>query len=80
MAQKRFCIIQPFSEKGVPLRVLAREHGIPYRAAQHWEKRWHLVFSLERVLIGGTKRAAKGCWPDRALSVFTDLHGLFVGV
>ena len=36
LAQKRFCIIQPFLEKGVPLRVLAREHGIPYRTAQHW--------------------------------------------
>jgi hypothetical protein len=35
LAQKRFRIIQPFLEGGVPLRVLAREHGIPYRTAQH---------------------------------------------
>jgi putative transposase len=36
LAQKRFRIIQPFLEEGVPLRVLAREHEIPYRTAQHW--------------------------------------------
>jgi putative transposase len=36
LAQKRFNIIQPFFEEGVPLRVLAREHKIPCRTAQHW--------------------------------------------
>jgi putative transposase len=41
-ALERFHIIRPFLEEGVPLPVLARQHGVALRTARRWVQRYRM--------------------------------------
>jgi transposase-like protein len=63
LAQKRFRIIRPFLEEGVPLRVVAREHGIPYRSVQHWA----MLYRRSGLTALSRRGHAAGSLPSRSL-------------
>src|SRR5262249_61309453 len=56
-ALERFHIICPFLEEGVPLPVLARQHGVALRTARRWVQRYRMG---GLGALGRQPRAGKG--------------------